>query len=344
MRAIAAVTVAGLVGVAHAEDDPFAMLRERDRAWTFELATGPSIGALAPVKGAPHTRCRVADTAPVGSVARSVIECAPVGAVTGERAAQLTQRFYLVFEPAGVREVMFGPDDPAQLVERSNAGAFTFPRALAGRWSYDVKRPDGTRVIVAVHEELAAVHGTKTTLWVAESTTQTDTAGAPVIAAAAFTPGVGPALKCTATRSKRTSSYSCLRRIDEPVAAVTPPKPRPVAAVSVVSKTAHDKSSLSAVAVAAKLTASYLPGIRRCYEELLRRRPGARGSLVVDFTVNAVGTLADPAVTTAGKATDDTLAGCARREMTSWRFPIPQSQYSEPRNARFTIELRLVPP
>ena len=48
MRSIATVTVLGLVGVARAEDDPFAMLRERDREWSFELATGPSLGALAP--------------------------------------------------------------------------------------------------------------------------------------------------------------------------------------------------------------------------------------------------------------------------------------------------------
>jgi hypothetical protein len=110
--------------------------------------------------------------------------------------------------------------------------------------------------------------------------------------------------------------------------------------VSVASKAAHDKSSLSAVAVAAKLTSSYLPGIRRCYEELLRKRPAARGALVLDFTVNAVGRLDDPSVKTA----DDTLAGCVRGVMTSWRFPIPQSEYSEPRTARFTIDLRLAPP
>src|ERR1051325_3743894 len=104
----------------------------------------------------------VADTTPVGAVARSVIECAPTGPVAREGAELLTQRFYLVFEPEGVREVVFGADDPAQLAERTNAGAFTFPRALARHWSYDAKRPGGAQVAVAVREEMTAVHGAKT--------------------------------------------------------------------------------------------------------------------------------------------------------------------------------------
>ena len=341
MRSIAAVAVLGWFGVAHAEDDPFAMLRERDREWTFELTAGASLAALAPVKGAPHTRCRVADTTPVGAVPRSVIACAPIGAVVGEVPALLTQRFYLVFEPAGVREVVFGPDDPAQLAERTNAGAFTFPRVLDRRWRYDVERPGGAHVVVAVHDELTAVHGAKTALWVAESTTQSGAAGEPVTAATTFAPGVGPVLRCTITRSKRKPTYACLRRIDDPPAGdPAPPKPRPVAVVRVASKTAHDKSSLSAATVAARLSSSYLPAIRRCYEERLRDKPAAGGSLVLEFTVNAVGKLTDPTATIA----DDTLAGCVRSTMTSWRFPIPQSEYSEPRNARFTIGLRLAPP
>jgi hypothetical protein len=274
-------------------------------------------------------------------VDRSVIECAPIAAVTSQVAALLSQRLYLVFESEGVREVVFGTDDPAQLAERTNAGAFTFPRALARRWSYDAERPGGARVAVAVHEEMMAVHGAKTALWVAESTTRTGTAGEPVIAAAAFAPGVGPMLRCTVAGPKGKSVYSCLRRIDDPpVDALTPPKPRRVATVKVASKKAHDKSSLSAAAVAAKVTSSYLPGIRRCYEELLREKPAARGSLVLDFTVNAVGTLTEPTA----KTVEESLAACARGAMTKWRFPIPQSEYSEPRNARFTIDVRFAPP
>jgi hypothetical protein len=107
-------------------------------------------------------------------------------AVAGQVAGLLSQRLYLVFEPEGVREVVFGADDPAQLAEQTNAGAFTFPRALARRWSYDAERPGGARVAVAVHDEMTAVRGAKTALWVAKSTTRTGTAGEPVIAAAAF--------------------------------------------------------------------------------------------------------------------------------------------------------------
>ena len=344
LRAVQAMTVmlasAVLAGAAQADDDPFAMLRERDRSWTFELVTGPSLDALTAVTGAPHARCQVAEVSD-DRVTHARIVCTPLTEAPAEVAAVLTQRFTLVFDSAGVREAV--DEDPARLAERSNAGAFSFPRKLIGPGSQSTKRPDGTKATVMVHDEPAVVRGTRTSQWISESTyvgpTRDRVVAAPVQAAAGFAPGIGPTLKCTVAREPSATRYTCLRLIDEPGAAVAKPKPKPAATVSIVGKIAHNKSSLSAAAVAGKITTSYLPAIRRCYSELLRKKPTVRGSLQLDFTVNAVGKLADPRAKTA----EETLASCVAGAMASWRFAIPQSEYGEPRDARFVIDLRLAP-
>jgi hypothetical protein len=349
MKLAVAVILIALVGSARADDDPFAMLREPERAWTFELVTGPSLEALAVVKGAPQTRCRVAALAPIGAVARSRIECAALAEATGEVATALAQRFTLAFEPTGVREMVIESDEPAVLAEATNAGAFTFPRKLARRWSYDIKRPDGAHAVVAVRE--APAPGAPGTWWIAEASytgpSRQGAAAPPVRAAAAFAPGVGPALKCTVGRAAGAARYTCLRLIADPASATRapsdPPRPKPIATIAITGKTAHNKSSLSAAAVAAKIAASYVPAIRRCYGELLRKQPTAGGGLQLDFTVNAVGKLSEPAAKSA-VAGLDSLASCVRGAMAAWQFAIPQSEYGEPRTARFVIDLRLAPP
>jgi hypothetical protein len=353
MMAIVATSLLG-PAVASADDDPFAMLHERERTWTFELVTGPSLAALSPVTSAPHARCRVAEVTTTDAAANAVtatraltrmltrarIECAPVAEGGGAVAPALSQRFTLLFDAAGVREAVHDADDNlAVLAHGSNAGAFTFPRKLARRWRHDVQGPDGARAVVTVREAPAGVGRAPSVQWIAEATYRGPGRDVePVRAAAAFTPGIGPTLKCTIGRDAGATKYTCLRRIAEPVA--DPARPRPVAQISVIGKTAHNKSSLSAAAVAAKITASYLPAIRRCYTELLRKKPGARGALQLDFTVNAVGKLAEPRARTI----DESLAECVRSAMVGWRFPIPQSEYGEPRDARFAVGLRLTPP
>lgn len=351
MKLVVLLTLVGLVSRARADDDPFAMLRERDRAWTFELVSGPSLAGLVPVKGAPRTRCRVAELAAVGTIARSRIECAALAEATGEVAAALAQRFTLAFEPTGVRELVIESDDAAVLAETTNAGAFTFPSKLVPRWRYDGKRPDGARAEITVRDEPAVVRGTPGRWWIAEASYRGPTRGGnvaqPVRAAAAFAPGVGPALKCTVGGKAGATRYTCLRLIAEPtIVALAPlakPRPSPIAAIAITGKTAHNKSSLSAAAVAGKINASYLSAIRRCYGELLRKQPTAGGALQLDFTVNAVGKLSEPGAKATG-ATLAPVASCVRDAMATWQFAIPQSEYGEPRTARFGIALRLAPP
>jgi hypothetical protein len=351
MKLVVVVTLVALVSGARADDDPFAMLRERERAWTFELVTGPSIGALAPVQGAPLARCRVVALAAIGTVARSRIECTALAEATGEVAAALAQHFTLAFEPTGVRETVIESDEPAVLAAKTNAGAFTFPRKLAHTWSYEGERPDGAHAMITAHAEPAVVRGTPGTWWITEASyrgaTRQGVVAEPVRAAAAFAPGVGPALKCTVGREPGATRYMCLRLVADPapptVAPIAKPRPRPVATVAITGKTAHNKSSLSAAAVAGKIAASYVPAIRRCYGELLRKKPSAGGALQLDFTVNAVGKLSEPAAKTA-EAALDAVARCVHGAMAAWQFAIPQSEYGEPRTARFVIDLRLAPP
>jgi hypothetical protein len=57
-----------------------------------------------------------------------------------------------------------------------------------------------------------------------------------------------------------------------------------------------------------------------------------------EFGANDTVQLAEP------KTAEEARARCARSAMTKWRFPIPQSEYSEPRNARFAIDVRFAPP
>ena len=323
-----------------ADDDPFAVLREVDRAWTFELASGPSRALLAPVMGASHVRCRVAEVSTAGALPRSAIDCAPVAEAGDPLTAPARQRLNLVFDATGVRELRV--DDPAQVAERTNAGAFTFPRVLAHRWRYDQTGADGARVAIAVHDERATLRGAPAALWIAEASYRAAPAAgstaAPVRTAAGFAPGVGPALRCTIRDEARASTYSCLRLIADPVADA-PPRPAPKPWIRITGSRAQDKSSLSAAAVVAKITTAYLPAIRRCHAELVRKKPAARGTLQLDLTVNAVGKVTEPRAT----AGEDRLAACVRGGMADWRFPIPQSEYGEPRNARFLIDLRFAP-
>jgi hypothetical protein len=224
--------------------------------------------------------------------------------------------------------------------DRSKTLGLTFPRKLDGTWTLDENGRDGARTRVTVREETAMVHGVDRRVWVAEAERWAPPAGGQVADPARhlvqFVPGLGPVLMCT-KEAKPGSEYHCLRLFaDKP-----PPegKPAPRGRVSISSKQAHDPSTLTARDVAARVASAYLGGVRRCYQAVRASRPTARGALALDFTVNAVGKTWAIAV----KGFDDGIAGCVAKQVADWRFPIPQSTYAEPRNARFTLGLALSP-
>ena len=343
-------------GPAEAPADPLAVLRDPSQSWTYEMVKGASIAALAsPPGGLPRMRCKVAPWNAPGKLARSVIECEVVTA-PGESppppGAATSMSLWLVFDDAGVRQLE-GRD--ADVADRSKTRGLTFPRRLAGRWKLDEKGRDGTRTQVIVREEIVPVGGAPRKVWVSEATLWPPPAGGKVSEPAReiirFAPGVGPVLICSLP-AKLAPTHLCLRLVDDGTAIVRtpdkppppgenkpPPPPAPPGRVSISSKQAHDPSTLKAADVAAKLASAYLAGVRRCYLAALAKRPAARGALTLGFTVNAVGKTTALSV----KGFDDELAGCVAKQAVDWRFPIPQSTYAEPRNARFTIGLALAP-
>lgn len=117
--------------------------------------------------------------------------------------------------------------------------------------------------------------------------------------------------------------------------AADPPRGR----ISVVSKQAFDDSTLTADAVLAKMMATYMAGLKRCYRERLAKDPTARGKVTLAFTVNETGR----AVNGQARGFDDDSGACMTGLMAGWRFAIPKDADGEATEAAFAITLQLVP-
>lgn len=66
------------------------------------------------------------------------------------------------------------------------------------------------------------------------------------------------------------------------------------------------------------------PRVRRCYDELLLRKPDASGAAAVSLTVSPKGRVAKVAFRQLAFG-DEPFAACLTKELKSWRFPRPQS-------------------
>lgn len=119
----------------------------------------------------------------------------------------------------------------------------------------------------------------------------------------------------------------------------TRPRKPPPAQVTVDGKKALTPSSLAAGAVAARIEATYLASIRRCYGEHLARDPGAKGTLVLGFQVTPRGETS--AVRTS--SFDPRVDACVAGQAAGWKFPIPASPEGTPVAARFEISFQLRP-
>ena len=319
--------------------DPFAVLREDGRSWSYEMTSGASLSALVVPPQSHRWRCEVKPWTAPGAAERTSLVCGGDGAAPDGPEPGAAWTFWLVFDQVGVRQL----DEPGtDAGDRSKTLGFTFPRTLRGTWKLDDKAPDGARARVTVREQTATVRGVARKVWVAEAERWAPAADGKVATperqVVQFLPGLGPVLMCTRP-GKPGSEYRCLRLAADP-----PPPPErkpapPPGRVAIASKRAHDPSTLKAGDVATRISSSYLGGVRRCYLAVLANRPAARGALTLDFTVNAVGKTTAIAV----KGFDDKIADCVARQVADWRFPIPQSTYAEPRNAGFTVGLTLAP-
>jgi hypothetical protein len=334
MRA-ALVLVAVLAVEARADDGAFGRLQERGRSWTFELVEGKALAALAPVKGAPPVQCTVVDWPAAPAMPHAMIECRADPKAQGALAPTIK----LVIDGGVAREIR----DDAEIGKPGRIHPFTFPETVGASWT--LARPaDGvsSRIVVRAHK--LAISGTPVTAWLAETSQTTKTA--TLRGAAIYDPGHGPILLCPELQPR---GLRCLRRTQldpkdargaDPLTAglpPPPPPPPPQPRISLGSKVAQDKSSLKADKMAARVASAYVNGMRRCYRDLLRKKPAAVGTLKLSFTVNAVGKTEDAAVT----GVDATLDDCVRGQIAAWKFPIPMSEYGEPRTARFVLEVKL---
>ena len=113
----------------------------------------------------------------------------------------------------------------------------------------------------------------------------------------------------------------------------------PSGRISVSDKKAFDDSTLTPDVVLSKILAAYLPGIKRCYKEYLKKDASARGKVLLEFGVSESGRLVSGKAS--GVATE--VSSCIQNLMGTWRFPTPKDKDGSATTASFAITLQLVP-
>jgi hypothetical protein len=113
----------------------------------------------------------------------------------------------------------------------------------------------------------------------------------------------------------------------------------PKGRIQVASKKTFDDTSLSADAVLGRIQSVYMRGLQRCYKDLLKSDPTARGKVGLEFTVNESGRVVDAAA----KTDYSDLSSCIKGQMKSWTFPPPKDSDKEATEASFAITLALQP-
>ncbi|MBA3461812.1 MAG: AgmX/PglI C-terminal domain-containing protein [Deltaproteobacteria bacterium] len=124
--------------------------------------------------------------------------------------------------------------------------------------------------------------------------------------------------RCVLLVAMAACGHAAPARPTVPVA--TPPLMRPVTAPSIL--TAHD--------VLAAVTTRYLPGLRRCYEQQIRRAR-VRGRLTLAFTIDERGQVTEASA----RGLTPKLGVCIERKMIAWKFAAPAAE------ASFRIPVRL---
>src|SRR5690348_8716966 len=100
-----------------------------------------------------------------------------------------------------------------------------------------------------------------------------------------------------------------------------------------------DETNLTPDAVLAKIMAAYMPGIKRCYTQYLKKDASARGKVLLSFTVNETGRSTQGSAHGFSSEVDECIGGL----MATWRFPIPKDKDGDATTAQFAITLQLVP-
>jgi hypothetical protein len=136
-----------------------------------------------------------------------------------------------------------------------------------------------------------------------------------------------------------TSDGPTLRGPDGVTRVDRPDEHAPPARILPVDRTAFDESTLTPDAVYARILASYMTGLKRCYTSYLKQDGAARGKVALTFGVSATGRATTAKAHGFATEVDDCIGG----QMSTWRFPVPKDKDGAPTDASFAITLQLVP-
>lgn len=112
----------------------------------------------------------------------------------------------------------------------------------------------------------------------------------------------------------------------------------PGSRITVADKPMTSETSLTPDVVLRKVQSAYMPGLKRCYNDTLKRDPAASGRLILTVTVDAAGR----AEKSSAKGFDAALDECITGLMKSWRFPIPKDKDGEATETTVAVTLLLV--
>lgn len=102
--------------------------------------------------------------------------------------------------------------------------------------------------------------------------------------------------------------------------------------IAPVARPAATPPAATADGVLSAVTSRYLPGLRRCYQQQIKRDARVRGTLTLAFTIDERGRVTEAA---ARGRIAPRLGECIERRMLAWTFA------SAPGEASFRIPVRL---
>ena len=109
--------------------------------------------------------------------------------------------------------------------------------------------------------------------------------------------------------------------------------------VTIADAEALEKSTLTIGDVEAK-TATYMTGLRQCYDDALKRDPSLHGKVTVTFDVDETGR----AVRVVVAGFDDGVSACFQARAKTWRFTVPKTAGGEATTTSFRLAFVLAPP
>ena len=112
------------------------------------------------------------------------------------------------------------------------------------------------------------------------------------------------------------------------------PTQGPTGEIAIIGKQAYDETTLKVDTIINKLHTVYMNGVKRCYGELHKQDPNARGRMVLRFVVNAKAHTQSVATSGFNKELDQ----CIGNLVTGWTFGIPRDKDKNAVDASFAFD------